>query len=384
MIWANPWAWLGLTAIAVPILVHLLARQTATAIPFPTLRFLRPASIVDVRRRRLSDLVLLAVRVLIVALAVAALAQPFWRVSRPSRVNRIVIVDASASVAIDDARRAAAAEAEGAGAFLAVERRDLGGAVREAAAWLSSRDGAGALTIVSDFQRGALQSVDLAGLPAEAGVRLQRVPMRDQATAALGGVAQWSVDGARSIATWSAPASQPALSIDGLDAATASAVIDAAAATADASVGPMRAARFVMPDSPNRQALLAASSPADEPWMFELFIAAGPGADTLRVEGDRITVFLKTRDLSEVAETVRRALPHLATGAPVAELERLTLTDAELRALEREPAPGAPETEPASWAGRWFWLAVLLLLAAETVLRRTRPGAAAEVHAHAA
>ena len=43
MIFQHPIAWLGLAAIAVPILVHLLGRRRARRVKFPTLRFV-PAS----------------------------------------------------------------------------------------------------------------------------------------------------------------------------------------------------------------------------------------------------------------------------------------------------------------------------------------------------
>ena len=385
MIWANPWAWIGLAAVAVPIAVHLLARHTATAIPFQTLRFLRAAAIVDVRRRRLSDLLLLAVRVLIVALAAAALAQPFRRAAPSSHLNRIAIVDTSASVSIDDARAAAAAEAEGAGTFLAIERRQLRGAIAEAASWLAERDGAGAMTIVSDFQRGALDAADLSAVPAGIGVRVRRVPMRQTAGVTLGGVSAWSIDGARTTAAWGLTDAPPAaLSIDGLDARTAAAVIGAGSATADASAKPSRAVTFVMPGSPDRAALAAASAPANEPWMLDMFVAAGPAVETVRVAGDRVLVFLAARDLADVADAVRRALPHLSNDAAVEELEPVTLTDDELRALEREPAPAVPLARPTEWAGRWFWIGVLALLALEALIRRRRAGAETEALANAA
>src|SRR5215831_414296 len=104
MIWQNPWAWLGLAAIAVPILVHLLARRQAVRVLFPTLRFLPVSPITAVRRHRLTDLPLLAVRIGVLAAAVAALAQPYVATaSRTDRAGaqlaRAIVIDTSASMA---------------------------------------------------------------------------------------------------------------------------------------------------------------------------------------------------------------------------------------------------------------------------------------------
>jgi hypothetical protein len=79
MTFLNPWAWLGLIAVAVPIAAHLLSRRSAKRQVFPTLRFL-PASVLrPVRRSRFTDLWLLALRCLVIVVAVAAVAQPAWR-----------------------------------------------------------------------------------------------------------------------------------------------------------------------------------------------------------------------------------------------------------------------------------------------------------------
>jgi hypothetical protein len=103
MIWQNPWAWLGLAAIAVPILVHLLARQQAVRVRFPTLRFLPISPIIAVRRHRLTDLALLAVRIAIITTAVAALAQPYFLTANRGRtasalLSRAIVMDTSASM----------------------------------------------------------------------------------------------------------------------------------------------------------------------------------------------------------------------------------------------------------------------------------------------
>ncbi|HKS06120.1 MAG TPA: BatA domain-containing protein [Gemmatimonadaceae bacterium] len=74
MIWQNPIAWFGLGGLAIPIVIHLLNRRSARVQRFPTLRFFAMSPVIAPRRRQLSELLLLAVRLLILLAAVAALA----------------------------------------------------------------------------------------------------------------------------------------------------------------------------------------------------------------------------------------------------------------------------------------------------------------------
>jgi hypothetical protein len=131
MTWMAPWALLGLLAVAAPVLVHWLARHQAKRLRFPTIQFLMRTSPVSVRRYRLRDRRLLAVRIAIIVAAVLALAQPVWvRPGAPAaRPARAVVLDTSASLqrpragapasgrlGIDAARETAAAAGGGGGA----------------------------------------------------------------------------------------------------------------------------------------------------------------------------------------------------------------------------------------------------------------------------
>src|SRR5690606_31937614 len=66
----------GLGAVAVPILIHLLSRQRKKPIEWAAMRFLLEAFRKQKRRLQLEQLILLAVRCLILALLGAALARP--------------------------------------------------------------------------------------------------------------------------------------------------------------------------------------------------------------------------------------------------------------------------------------------------------------------
>ncbi len=390
MIWMNPWAWIGLAAIAVPIAVHLIARSVTTALPFPTLRFLRTASVVSVRRRRLTDPWLLLVRILVVAAAVAALAQPFVAATAAPFVNRIVIVDTSASVSGREAGEAAARASEGAGELLVLSRADAGAAMREAAAWLGAREGRREAVVVSDFQRGAVTAESLAALPVATGVTLTQVPTVVAADPA-GMRATWSLTAESTRAAWT-DREPDAAGIEILggpgSAAMVDAILGAAAATADAHDGVTRRMLLVLPSAAGLQPLRAAAGALDTPWMFDLLRTIDDdglvaSAGIVSREGAAMPAFFLTDDEpARVAAAARRAIPVLAD-TPIAERETAIMTAGELRALERQPAPAAPSAHPSRPIGRWLWIAALVLLALETILRRRRSHTG-EALAHAA
>jgi hypothetical protein len=181
MIWRNPLAWIGLGTLLVPIAIHLLVRQQAEPLLFPSLRFLQTSRLAAVRRRAISDWLLLALRLLALALAVAALADPFFisdsrRAAWSSRTARAIIVDTSASV--DRTAAIAAATREQASAFQATqfEATDVSEGIARAGDWLrTAPPAAREIAIVSDFQRGSVTAATLRALPAFVGVRFVRV-----------------------------------------------------------------------------------------------------------------------------------------------------------------------------------------------------------------
>lgn len=69
----------GLSAIAIPVLIHLIHRERRETIAFPSLMFLRKIPYRSVRRQKLRHLLLLALRALAVAIVVFAFARPFLR-----------------------------------------------------------------------------------------------------------------------------------------------------------------------------------------------------------------------------------------------------------------------------------------------------------------
>jgi hypothetical protein len=181
MIWRNPLAWIGLGALLVPIAVHLLVRMHARPVPFPSLRFLQTSRLAAVRRRALSDWPLLAVRLGIVALAVAALGDPFFlndsrRAAWASRTTRAVIVDTTPSVDAAAAGEAAAREQASAFEATRINTADVRDGMTRGVAWLRrAAPAAREIVIVSDFQRDSLSESMLGALPSYVGLRFVRV-----------------------------------------------------------------------------------------------------------------------------------------------------------------------------------------------------------------
>ena len=73
-----PAFFLGLLALAVPVLIHLIQRERRKVVPFPSLMFLQRIPYQSVRRRRIRNWLLLLMRVAALALIVLAFARPFF------------------------------------------------------------------------------------------------------------------------------------------------------------------------------------------------------------------------------------------------------------------------------------------------------------------
>jgi hypothetical protein len=95
----SPWFLLGALAVALPVVLHLRKQDTAPAHAFAAIRFLRRAPVEARRPRQLRDLLLLALRVLALALLAAAFARPYVRGEDAIGGITIVAVDASFSMA---------------------------------------------------------------------------------------------------------------------------------------------------------------------------------------------------------------------------------------------------------------------------------------------
>ena len=75
-----PLFFVGLAAIAVPILVHLIQRERKDVVEFPSLMFIRKIPYQSVERRRIHNWLLLLLRAAAMVLLVAAFTRPFFKV----------------------------------------------------------------------------------------------------------------------------------------------------------------------------------------------------------------------------------------------------------------------------------------------------------------
>jgi len=77
MSFISPWFLFGLLGIAVPVYLHLYYRKTPVRKEFPSLRLIKLSVEYVARRRKMRNLLLLALRVLAIILVVMAMARPF-------------------------------------------------------------------------------------------------------------------------------------------------------------------------------------------------------------------------------------------------------------------------------------------------------------------
>lgn len=98
---------LGAAAVIIPILLHLRRRPPQELVPFSAMMFLDPAPVPPVKRRKLEDLLLLALRCLaLLGLALMFSRPLFPRKDPASSAGRawVILLDVSASMRRDDIR----------------------------------------------------------------------------------------------------------------------------------------------------------------------------------------------------------------------------------------------------------------------------------------
>src|SRR5881409_238788 len=108
MAFLTPLFLVGLSALAIPVLIHLIQRERKRVVEFPSLMFVRRIPYQSVRRRRIRHWALLMLRAAAIALIVAAFARPFLlqravanAVTGGSR-EVVILLDQSASMGYAD------------------------------------------------------------------------------------------------------------------------------------------------------------------------------------------------------------------------------------------------------------------------------------------
>src|ERR1700681_583742 len=110
MAFLTPLFLVGLSAIAIPIVIHLIQRERKRIIEFPSLMFIRRIPYQSVRRRRIRHWFLLLMRAVAVTLLVLAFARPFFRQSAIAAAAEaaggarevVILLDQSASMGYGD------------------------------------------------------------------------------------------------------------------------------------------------------------------------------------------------------------------------------------------------------------------------------------------
>jgi hypothetical protein len=101
----SPLFLLGALAVAIPIVLHLFRRRNDPVMPFSALRFLHAVPIEQARRRRLQDLLLLALRVAALLLLAAGFARPYFETPAGASDAGVTIVAVDVSASMGDAAR---------------------------------------------------------------------------------------------------------------------------------------------------------------------------------------------------------------------------------------------------------------------------------------
>ena len=359
MIWLNAAAAIGLAALAAPILIHVLARHRAPRQPFPTLRFINPHPLAAVRRHLVEDFVLLAVRLLVLAAAVAAAAGPF-------------IISAS---------RMRAWEAR-------TIRADVQGDVRQevirAVAWLERQPPARReIVIRAPLSIGSVTAADIAAVPAHIGLRFERTPLPSAATVrgapvvANGVVVDRDIqlDAGQTRVREHATSRQvtPPIELVAPAPQNSAATMLSERLAAERYPAPVasRSARLIFGEPPSLAPLRSA-------WMADAAAQIARDAPVpvrFGAEGNRLIVAAAIRaDQPDALPLVRTIVRVLAPPAAHPADEILPIPDAQLRAWTRDP--GAAVLPPAATIDRddrrWLWGLALVLLGIESWVRRSR------------
>jgi hypothetical protein len=389
MTFLQPWAWIGLVAVAAPIVAHMLARRSARRLPFPTVRFLPAAIQTPISRHRLTDIALLVVRCLVLIAAAAALAQPVWLTADRRRalgesVARAIVVDSGIANAADPLVARLSADSTTARVAHADTPAHL---LAQASTWLAQQPMRREIVLVSDFPAHALSKADLDRVPAEIGITLVPVSSSGRTRAVVE-----VRDG-------------PVLLTAAADRASALAARDAAIAHGGTAAGRKdRPIALVFPGHEGRDALLKSARDIDQSWMFDVVrnitqdrlvtaaaMATGsPVANILAplaapIDGEpHLVLVMNVQPASLMSAAVVRATARAVTPTRTPDVT-VTHGAEQLKAWERPPAAVAADEAqiPDESRGRWLWLAALALMVIERVIsqraRRPQPAADTEV-----
>jgi hypothetical protein len=427
VIWLNPAAALALLALVAPLAIHFFVHRNAPRVAFPTLRFIQPGRLASIQRRALEDTVLLAVRLSVLAMAVAAVAGPFLVTAARRRVWDGRLIRATVETR-DVAPAGATVAAAGVNAATFAADTISDGVVR-AVAWLEMQPpGRRELLVRSAFLVGSFSAADMELVPGNIGVRFERTgtrpPRRTLAAPPVLTVINGQepievrreivLDGAQSSVHDVEIVQGARFPIDIVVAEAERPVVDAIVRsllveriptvppmvppTVPPAVPNVRSVRLVLAGDADAAHRAPAFATLRTPWMADAAartwrslterraIGAGvrfaPGGKDGKDGKDGEDRLVVTADLHAsdpvVPLLIRAILDGLTPVIDRANDEILQIDDVHLAAWSREPGPAArpdPGMFPEAFARddrRWFWATALALLALETWVRRPR------------
>ena len=393
MTWLNPAAFVALAAIAAPIVIHMLFRRRAQRVPFPTVRFISATNESAFRLQTPSESIVLVVRIGTVACAALALAQPLFltegrEAAWAQRTVRALVTDATVS---DDPGARDAADADARNSFRAKRFTDdnVGNALDRAIAWLASAPPARReIVILSDFRLGSIQDADIQRVPHDIGIRtvaLQgppAVPSFDagsvlHGSATVGQHVELSRLSTSVILVEDTPRRGVEVLADPSQQLLVSRLVDTVAAAGAAAPLPGRPISVHLKGSPSvsvdelrshwvRRAAARLLTSSD---LQDIDIRLAERDGTLVISADLAPDSWAAAVLLQAAFNASRDESSWLTHEP----ERIPAK--RIAGWNREPpSTASPDSDKTTESdGRWLWLAALLLLTAETAIRRTPP-----------
>ncbi len=101
----NPWFLIGAFSAGIPLALHLLHHRKATPVEWPSLKFLKTSQKRTAHRKRIEDLLLLILRMALLIVLSAALAEPFIKgagaLSAKAPTSAVIVLDNSYSMSCE-------------------------------------------------------------------------------------------------------------------------------------------------------------------------------------------------------------------------------------------------------------------------------------------